>query len=71
MKTPAKSVAETIGVAPQNGNYPPSYQSGRPRYVTPTNVPTLPDDIAADQQNIIQGRMSCGEKAPNVFRPSV
>ncbi len=67
----SKSVAQTIGVAPQNGNYPPSLPSGRPRYVTPTNVPTLPDDFAADQQNIIQGRASCGEKAPNVFRNSV
>ncbi len=65
---PSKSVAESIGVAPQSGDYPPSYASGRPRYTTATNVPTLPDDIASDQQNIIQGRASCGEQAPNVFR---
>lgn len=68
MKSDSKSVAQQIGVAPQGGGYPPVYSSARARFVTPTNVPTLPDDIAADQQNIIQGRMSCGEKAPNVFR---
>lgn len=62
------SVARAIGVAPQSGNYPPSYNSGKPRWNQQTNVPTLPDDIASDQQNIIQGRASCGEKAPNVFR---
>jgi len=68
MKNSDDSVARAIGVAPQNGNYPPAGNSGKPRYTTATNVPTLPDDIAADQQNIIQGRASCGEQAPNVFR---
>lgn len=70
MKTD-KSVAEKIGVAPTRGDYPPSYSTSRPRYVTATNVPTLPDDFASNQQNIIQGRASCGEREPNVFRPSV
>lgn len=61
-----ESAAKAIGVAPQNPeSYPPS---GKPRWTQQTNVPTLPDDYTSDQQNIIQGRASCGEKAPNAFR---
>lgn len=65
MKNPEKSVAHAIGVAPMTPAQPAAAGT---RWTQATNVPVLPDDIAADQCNIIQGRACVGEQPPNACR---
>ncbi len=59
------SVASAIGVAPMTPSKPAA--PGQ-RWTQANNVNTLPDDVAADQCNILQGRACCGEQPPNACR---
>lgn len=59
------SIKRAIGVAPTAPTKPAAQGA---RWTQPTNVPVLPDDIAADQCNVIQGRACVGEQPPNACR---